>query len=90
MILLLLLGAELVSLGTLWSWALGNPGLSCFEEGKEGRKWFLHHIKLPISLAQQVVWSYNLCLVGLTKAHEASLQSRALKDWEVLCNLSRK
>lgn len=73
---LLLVGAQLVSLGTLWSQVLGNPGLACFEEGKTGRKWSLHHTKFPISLAQQDVCSCNLCLVDLTKAHETGPHSR--------------
>lgn len=50
-----------------------------FEEGREGRKWFLQQAKLPISLAQKGVWP---CPGGLTKAHETSLQSRAERDWK--------
>ena len=127
-----------MSLGALWSWALGNLALTCFEEEKVGRKWFLHHTKLPIgegngtplqysclenprdggawwaavsgvaqsrtrlkrlssssssklpmSLAQQGLWSCKLCPAGLTKAHETGLRAR-LKEIGKSCITSEE
>ena len=66
----------MASLEALWSWALGNLALTYFEEEKVGRKWFLHHTKLPMSFSQQGLWSCKLCPAGLTKAHETGLRAR--------------
>lgn len=49
--------------------------LSCFEEGKEGRNWFLHHARLPMSLSWQGLWSCNLCPAAVTKARETGLRA---------------
>ena len=80
---------QLVSLGALWSWALGNLALTCSEEEKVGRKWFLPHTKLPMSLAQQGLWSCKLCPAGLTKAHETGLRAR-LKEIGKSCITSEE
>lgn len=60
--------------GNLSSQALENTALYYFEERKEERKWFLHHTKFLITLAQAMKLVHR---AGLKKTGKSSGKKQA-------------